>query len=202
MADNTKKEKIIGIDLGTSNSAASVLVGGKPTVIPSAEGASQYGKAFPSYVAFTDDGQMLVGEPADNGHAIRRRRECEQCGYRFTTFERVEVTPLLVIKKNGTREEFQREKLLRGIVRAAEKRPVGIDEITEIVDKVENKLRSVGGTEVSSQLIGEYVMKILADVDEVAYIRYASVYREFKDMHAFADELRELMDREENNSKD
>lgn len=146
--------------------------------------------------------RVVDSRPADNGHAIRRRRECEKCGYRFTTFERVEVTPLLVIKKNGTREEFQREKLLRGIVRAAEKRPVGIDEITEIVDKVENKLRSVGGTEVSSQLIGEYVMKILADVDEVAYIRYASVYREFKDMHAFADELRELMDREENNSKD
>ena len=146
--------------------------------------------------------RVVDSRPADNGHAIRRRRECEQCGYRFTTFERVEVTPLLVIKKNGTREEFQREKLLRGIVRAAEKRPVGIDEITEIVDKVENKLRSVGGTEVSSQLIGEYVMKILADVDEVAYIRYASVYREFKDMHAFADELGELMDREENNSKD
>ena len=146
--------------------------------------------------------RVVDSRPADNGHAIRRRRECEQCGYRFTTFERVEVTPLLVIKKNGTREEFQREKLLRGIVRAAEKRPVGIDEITEIVDKVENKLRSVGGTEVSSKLIGEYVMKILADVDEVAYIRYASVYREFKDMHAFADELRELMDREENNSKD
>ena len=115
--------------------------------------------------------RVVDSRPADNGHAIRRRRECEQCGYRFTTFERVEVTPLLVIKKNGTREEFQREKLLRGIVRAAEKRPVGIDEITEIVDKV-------------------------------AYIRYASVYREFKDMHAFADELRELMDREENNSKD
>ena len=115
--------------------------------------------------------RVVDSRPADNGHAIRRRRECEQCGYRFTTFERVEVTPLLVIKKNGTREEFQREKLLRGIVRAAEKRPVGIDEITEIVDKVENKLRSVGGTEVSSQLIGEYVMKILADVDEVAYIR-------------------------------
>ena len=114
--------------------------------------------------------RVVDSRPADNGHAIRRRRECEQCGYRFTTFERVEVTPLL--------------------------------EITEIVDKVENKLRSVGGTEVSSQLIGEYVMKILADVDEVAYIRYASVYREFKDMHAFADELRELMDREENNSKD
>ena len=98
--------------------------------------------------------RVVDSRPADNGHAIRRRRECEQCGYRFTTFERVEVTPLLVIKKNGTREEFQREKLLRGIVRAAEKRPVGIDEITEIVDKVENKLRSVGGTEGSSQLIG------------------------------------------------
>ena len=121
--------------------------------------------------------RVVDSRPADNGHAIRRRRECEQCGYRFTTFERVEVTPLLVIKKNGTREEFQREKLLRGIVRAAEKRPVGIDEITEIVDKVENKLRSVGGTEVSSQLIGEYVMKILADTALEQFQYHDYLYR-------------------------
>src|SRR5699024_535210 len=132
--------------------------------------------------------RVVDSRPADNGHAIRRRRECEQCGYRFTTFERVEVTPILVIKKNGTREEFQREKLLSGNVRDVEKRALGIDEITEIVDNVENKLRYVGGNEVSSQIIGECGMKILADDDEVAYIRYASVHREFKVMHACADE--------------
>ncbi|KRM19437.1 ribonucleotide reductase transcriptional regulator nrdr [Ligilactobacillus hayakitensis DSM 18933 = JCM 14209] len=140
--------------------------------------------------------RVVDSRPADNGHAIRRRRECEHCGYRFTTFERLEATPLLVIKKSGLRESFKREKILQGVMRAAEKRPVSSDEITKIVDKVENKIRAVGGNEVSSQLIGEYVMEILVDVDEVAYIRYASVYREFKDMNAFASELNELMEKE------
>ena len=140
--------------------------------------------------------RVVDSRPADNGHAIRRRRECSNCGYRFTTFERVEVTPLLVIKKNGNREEFNRQKILKGIVRATEKRPVGMDKITEIVDQVESKVRSVGSTEVSSQLIGEYIMGILADVDEVAYIRFASVYRQFKDMDAFKHELEELMARD------
>lgn len=144
-----------------------------------------------------EEGSRVVdSRPADEGHAIRRRRECTNCGFRFTTFERVEATPLLVIKKNGTREEFNREKILKGIVRATEKRPVGMDQITAIVNQVENKVRSVGGTEVSSQLIGEYIMGILADVDEVAYIRFASVYRQFKDMVAFRDELEELMARD------
>ncbi|WP_338434396.1 transcriptional regulator NrdR [Ligilactobacillus saerimneri] len=144
-----------------------------------------------------EEGSRVVdSRPADEGHAIRRRRECTNCGFRFTTFERVEATPLLVIKKNGTREEFNREKILKGIVRATEKRPVGMDQITTIVNQVENKVRSVGGTEVSSQLIGEYIMGILADVDEVAYIRFASVYRQFKDMAAFRDELEELMARD------
>ena len=129
--------------------------------------------------------RVVDSRPADDGHAIRRRRECEQCGYRFTTFERIEVTPLLVIKRNGTREE-----------RAAEKRPVGMDEITKIVDQVEAKVRAVGGNEISSQAIGQYIMDILVDVDEITYIRFASVYRQFKDMRAFADELNELMDRE------
>lgn len=139
--------------------------------------------------------RVVDSRPTDNGNAIRRRRECEKCGYRFTTFERIEVTPLLVIKKNGAREEFNRDKILHGIMRAAEKRPVGMDKITSIVDEVEHKVRAVGGTEVSSQLIGEYVMGILADVDDVAYIRFASVYREFKDMKSFAQELEELMKR-------
>ena len=101
--------------------------------------------------------RVVDSRPADNGHAIRRRRECENCGFRFTTFERVEATPLLVIKKNGAREEFNREKVLRGVMRAAEKRPVPMDQIQAIVDQVEKKIRAVGGNEVSSQLIGEYV---------------------------------------------
>lgn len=139
--------------------------------------------------------RVVDSRPADNGNAIRRRRECEKCGYRFTTFERIEATPLLVIKKNGNREEFNRDKILHGIMQAAEKRPVSMDKITDIVDEVERKIRAVGGTEVSSQLIGEYVMNILADVDDVTYIRFASVYHEFKDMQSFADELQELMKR-------
>lgn len=139
--------------------------------------------------------RVVDSRPADNGNAIRRRRECEKCGYRFTTFERIEATPLLVIKKNGNREEFNRDKILHGIMHAAEKRPVSMDKITDIVDEVERKIRAVGGTEVSSQLIGEYVMNILADVDDVTYIRFASVYHEFKDMQSFADELQELMQR-------
>lgn len=139
--------------------------------------------------------RVVDSRPADNGNAIRRRRECEKCGYRFTTFERIEATPLLVIKKNGNREEFNRDEILHGIMRAAEKRPVSMDKITDIVDEVERKIRAVGGTEVSSQLIGEYVMNILADVDDVTYIRFASVYHEFKDMQSFADELQELMKR-------
>ncbi|MCP0886736.1 transcriptional regulator NrdR [Ligilactobacillus sp. WILCCON 0076] len=139
--------------------------------------------------------RVVDSRPADNGHVIRRRRECENCGYRFTTFERVEEIPLLVIKKNGNREEFNRDKILRGIMRAAEKRPVGMDKITEIVDKVESKVRAVGGNEISSQAIGQYIMDILVDVDDVTYIRFASVYRQFKDMRAFAQELNDLMKR-------
>ncbi|KRM96623.1 transcriptional regulator NrdR [Liquorilactobacillus aquaticus DSM 21051] len=111
----------------------------------------------------------------------------------------MEATPLLVIKKNGTREEFNREKILRGVIRSAEKRPVGMDEITRIVDEVENKVRSLGENEVSSQLVGEYVMGLLADVDEISYIRFASVYRQFKDMSVFLKELQEMMARDRKN---
>ncbi len=112
--------------------------------------------------------KVVDSRPTDDGRVIRRRRECEHCGFRFTTFERVEVTPLLVVKKNGNREEFNREKLLKGIVRSAEKRPVSMDAITNLVDRVENKLRSLGENEVSSQQIGEYVMEDLVNLDEIA----------------------------------
>ncbi|WP_334328370.1 transcriptional regulator NrdR [Companilactobacillus sp. HBUAS59699] len=140
-----------------------------------------------------DSSKVVDSRPSDEGRAIRRRRECEYCGTRFTTFERIEKSPLLVIKKNGNREEFSREKLLRGLVRAAEKRPVTIDQMNGIVDKVENQIRATGENEVGSQTIGEYVMKILADVDDVTYIRFASVYREFKDMNGFMKEVQEMM---------
>ncbi len=141
--------------------------------------------------------RVVDSRPSDDGHAIRRRRECENCGYRFTTFERIEAAPLLVVKKNGLREEFNREKIMRGVMRAAEKRPVPMDAIQNLVDQVESKVRAAGSNEVSSQLIGGYVMDLLAKVDDVAYIRFASVYREFKDMGAFVNELQELMARED-----
>ncbi|APX72531.1 transcriptional regulator NrdR [Companilactobacillus allii] len=148
-----------------------------------------------------DSSKVVDSRPSDEGRAIRRRRECEYCGTRFTTFERIEKSPLLVIKKNGNREEFSREKLLRGLVRAAEKRPVTIDQMNGIVDKVENQIRATGENEVGSQTIGEYVMKILADVDDVTYIRFASVYREFKDMNGFMKEVQEMMANDGNENK-
>lgn len=146
--------------------------------------------------------RVVDSRPTDEGRVIRRRRECESCGFRFTTFERVEQTPLLVIKKNGTREEFNREKILRGLIRSAEKRPVTMEQMTQIVDEVENKIRALGENEVASQVIGEYVMERLADVDEIAYIRFASVYRQFKDMNVFLKELNEIVARDKRKAKD
>lgn len=139
--------------------------------------------------------RVIDSRPADGNRAIRRRRECENCGYRFTTFERVEQTPLLVIKKNGTREEFNREKVLKGVIRAAEKRPVTMEQMTALVDAVERQLRETGENEVSSKDIGEAVMTRLSNIDDVAYIRFASVYRQFKDMNVFMKELQEMMQR-------
>ncbi|MGB3161408.1 transcriptional regulator NrdR [Carnobacterium sp.] len=148
--------------------------------------------------------RVVDSRPADDGRAIRRRRECEACSFRFTTFERVEQAPLLVIKKNGTREEFNREKILRGIIRSCEKRPVAIEQVERIVDEVENKIRSLGENEISSAIIGEYIMEKLVEVDDVAYIRFASVYRQFKDMSVFLTELQELEKKksEKKSSKD
>src|SRR5699024_5579937 len=142
-----------------------------------------------------NNSRVIDSRQTDDGRTIRRRRECENCGYRFTTFERIEESPLLVIKKNGAREEFNREKILRGIIRSAEKRPVSMEQMEQIVDHVERKLRELGENEVSSNKIGEFVMEELKDVDEIAYIRFASVYRQFKDMSVFLKELQDIVDK-------
>lgn len=136
--------------------------------------------------------RVVDSRPADEGRAIRRRRECESCRYRFTTFERIERVPLLIVKKNGDREEFNREKILKGIIRSCEKRPVPMDQMEKMVNEIENELRNLGENEVSSTVIGEHVMEKLAEVDDVAYIRFASVYRQFKDIDVFMEEMKEL----------
>ncbi|WHZ31342.1 transcriptional regulator NrdR [Desemzia incerta] len=136
--------------------------------------------------------RVVDSRPADEGRAIRRRRECESCRYRFTTFERIERVPLLIVKKNGDREEFNREKILKGIIRSCEKRPVPMDQMEKMVNEIENELRNLGENEVSSTVIGEHVMEKLAEVDDVAYIRFASVYRQFKDIDVFMKEMKEL----------
>lgn len=146
--------------------------------------------------------RVIDSRQADDGRAIRRRRECENCGQRFTTFERIEESPLLVIKKNGVREEFNREKILRGIIRSAEKRPVAMEQMEKIVNHVERRVREKGVTEISSTVIGEYVMEDLAQVDEISYIRFASVYRQFKDMSVFLQELQQIVDKAKDNKQD
>lgn len=136
--------------------------------------------------------RVVDSRPADDGRAIRRRRECEACLFRYTTFERVERAPLLIIKKNGNRQEYDREKLLRGVVRACEKRPVAMDQLEKLVDEVGHQVRGLGENEVSSTVVGEFVMERLAKLDEIAYIRFASVYRQFKDIEVFMKEMRQL----------
>ncbi|TCS96718.1 transcriptional regulator NrdR [Hazenella coriacea] len=139
--------------------------------------------------------RVLDSRPVHDGRAIRRRRECEECEQRFTTFEMIEVQPLVVIKKEGSREEFSREKLLRGLIRACEKRPVPLDQLDSVVMEIERSLRQGGIAEVPSKQIGEMVMERLVDIDEVAYVRFASVYRQFKDINVFVNELEDLLNR-------
>lgn len=137
--------------------------------------------------------RVLDSRPSNENRSIRRRRECEACHRRFTTFEVVEESPLMVIKKDGAREEFSREKLLRGIIRACEKRPVPLETLEQIVQRIENEFRNAGIQEIPSKDIGEKVMDELYKIDEVAYVRFASVYRQFKDINVFINELTELL---------
>ncbi|MEC5421968.1 transcriptional regulator NrdR [Virgibacillus sp. C22-A2] len=137
--------------------------------------------------------KVLDSRPIEEGQSIRRRRECEECGFRFTTFERIEEVPLIVVKKEGARQEYSREKLIRGLIKACEKRPVPLEKIEALALDVEKELRNTGVSEIDSKEIGEMVMDRLSDVDEVAYVRFASVYRQFKDISVFLDELKDLI---------
>lgn len=136
--------------------------------------------------------KVIDSRHTDEMSAIRRRRECEKCDFRFTTFERVELTPLIVIKKDGTREVFSRDKVLDGLLRACEKRAIPYSELEKRTDNVESNLRNLNKAEVSSNDIGEYVMKELITLDQVAYVRFASVYKEFKDIDQLMDTLNHL----------
>ncbi|GGA81809.1 transcriptional regulator NrdR [Ornithinibacillus halotolerans] len=143
--------------------------------------------------------KVLDSRPIEEGRSIRRRRECEKCGYRFTTFERMEEVPLIVVKKDGARQEFSREKLVRGLIKACEKRPVSIETIESIAFQVEKELRNIGVSEIDSKEIGEMVMEQLSKIDDVAYVRFASVYRQFKDINVFLDELKDLIQTDKKN---
>jgi transcriptional repressor NrdR len=140
------------------------------------------------------DSKVVDSRTARDGDAIRRRRECLACGARFTTYEYVERTQVLVIKKDGRREPFRREKLAEGVSKACEKRPISREEIDALMDRVENAIQSMGQTEVESREIGEAVMEELAGIDQIAYVRFASVYREFRDVRHFIDEIRQLLE--------
>ena len=140
-----------------------------------------------------EESKVIDSRPTDEGERIRRRRECLQCNKRFTTYEIIESVPILVIKKDKSREVFDRNKLLRGLMRACEKRPVAMDTLEKAVDDIEASLQNSLDREVTSLHIGELAMDKLKDIDEVAYVRFASVYRHFRDINAFMDELSELL---------
>ncbi len=140
-----------------------------------------------------DDSKVIDSRPTEEGVAIRRRRECIKCAQRFTTYEKVESLPIVVIKKDKTRELFNREKLLAGLTRACEKRPVETSTLDRLVDKIESDLQNTLKREVSTKEIGEKVMEGLKDIDEVAYVRFASVYRQFKDVTTFIAEVNKLL---------
>ncbi len=137
--------------------------------------------------------RVVDSRQSEDGTSIRRRRECENCGRRFTTYERIDLVPLMVIKKDQTREPFDVEKLRSGIVKACEKRPVSLGRIDELVREIEQKLINQPDSEITSENIGELVMEGLKRLDEVAYVRFASVYRQFKDIETFRDELNKLL---------
>lgn len=142
-----------------------------------------------------DQDKVVDSRPTDEGAAIRRRRECLSCGARFTTFEKIESYPLIVIKRHGEREPFDRDKLIAGITKACEKRPISADTIDLAAREIENSIRNTLKREVSSEEVGELVMNRLEEIDQVAYVRFASVYREFKDVESFMEELQMLLGR-------
>lgn len=141
-----------------------------------------------------EESKVVDSRPSEGNDAIRRRRECTKCGFRFTTYERCEEMPLVVIKRDGHKEPFDRQKLMRGLVTATVKRDVPMSELSSLIDSIESELRDSGTLEISSVNLGSMILKRLVSVDKVAYVRFASVYRDFKDVDEFSEELRSLND--------
>ena len=141
----------------------------------------------------SENTRVIDSRPADDNNSIRRRRMCDECGKRFTTYEKVETIPMIVIKKDNNRETYDRAKIEGGVFRACHKRPVSASEIEAMIDDVEASIFSKEEREISSRQIGEMVMEKLKDLDSVAYVRFASVYREFKDVNTFMDELKKML---------
>ena len=144
------------------------------------------------YCGFAQD-RVVDSRESKEADAIRRRRECEKCNKRFTTYERIDEIPYMVVKKDGRREPFDRHKLLGGLTKAVQKRPVSVVQLEEIVDDIEARLSEKPDREIASTEVGELVMRRLHDLDEVAYVRFASVYRQFKDVHQFVEEVKSLL---------
>lgn len=140
-----------------------------------------------------DNTRVIDSRPAEENNSIRRRRACDECGKRFTTYEKVETIPLIIIKKDNNREAYDRSKIEAGVLRACHKRPVSALQINKLIDEVENEIFNMEEKEISSQIIGEIVMKRLKELEAVAYVRFASVYREFKDVNTFMDELKKVL---------
>jgi transcriptional repressor NrdR len=143
------------------------------------------------YCGYYDTG-VIESRHIENELVTRRRRICKKCNKRFTTYERIDLIPLMVIKKDGRREPFSREKITNGIIKACEKRPISIETINNLVSNIEEAIKSKGVNEIKSNLIGELVISRLGDLDEVAYVRFASVYRQFKDLSSFVKEIRKI----------
>lgn len=141
--------------------------------------------------------KVIDSRPADDNNSIRRRRECEKCGKRFTTYEKIESIPLVVIKKDNNRETYDRSKIEKGILQSCHKRPVSVDQIERTVDNIENRIFNMELKEIESSVIGEIVMEELMNLEEVAYVRFASVYREFKDVNTFMNEIKKILSKEE-----
>ena len=140
------------------------------------------------------DTRVIDSRPADEGTSIRRRRSCDACGKRFTTYEKVETIPLLIIKKDNTREQYERSKIENGVLRACYKRTIATEEVKKAIDRIETAIFNREEKEIPSSLVGEIVMEELKNLDEVAYVRFASVYREFKDVNTFMDELKKILE--------
>lgn len=139
------------------------------------------------------DSKVVDSRPTDDGQVIRCRRECINCKQRITTYEKIEEIPIIIVKKDGNRESYNRMKVLNGIIRACEKRPVSMEQMERLIDQIEIRMHSSMEKEIHSELIGELVMSGLKDLDEVAYVRFASVYRQFKDINTFINELTKLL---------